>query len=211
MSDRQPTKATELSTGLCARTGIYIDETTVENLLKKAKAPSVAPEALTTLTQSLIKAAARIAVIKRRGEFEKEQLKDEKERGVAQISPVRSEFERAQAAVDELHCVVPKITSRLRRIAGNDPNFPHYFERADAIDAWLKSAPNFVAKPPRQSKWWWAGTAKFIFLHYQKATETKTLSRDGPPARFVHLALMACGADWVSLAIIEKAITKKNS
>jgi hypothetical protein len=210
MSDRQPTEAGELSTWL-ARTGIYIDETAVENLLKKAKAPPVAPEALTTLTQALIKAAARISVINRRGEFEKKQLEDEKERGVAPIKPLRSEFERAQAAVDELHCTVPKITARLRRIAGNDPNFPHYFGRADAIDAWLKSAPNFVTKPPRQSKWWWADIAKFIFRHFQKATGVETLSREGPAVRFIQAALVACGAEWVSQAIIEKAITKKNS
>jgi hypothetical protein len=207
----QPTKGDELSTWLCARNGVNIDETTVGNLLKKAKAPDITPEALTTLTKALVKAAARVAVRRRRCEFEKTQLEDEKKRRVAQISPVRSEFERAQAAIDELRCAVPKITSRLRRIAGNDPNISHYFERADAIDAWLTSAPDFVAKPPRRSKWWWADTAKFIFLHYQKATGVETLSREGPAVRFVNLALIACGAEWVSKAVIEKAITKKNS
>jgi len=202
MNDPQSTKAGELSTWLCSRTGIYIDETTVGNLLKKAKAPPVAPEALTILTQALIKAAARIDVVKRRGE---------KERDDEQIKPVRrSEFERAQAAVDELHCAVPKITSRLRLIAGNDPNFPHYFERADAIDAWLRSAPNFVAKPPRQSKPW-ADAAKFLFANYQRATGCTTLSREGPAVRFVMLALVACGGIVVTQAAIAKVIGKNFS
>jgi len=188
-----------------------VNETIVENLLQRAKVKRVPPEALATLTQALIKAASRIAVVRRLDEFKAEQLKDEEKRGVEKIKPLRTEFERAQAAINELRRAGAKIVNRMRAVDGNDPNFSHYSELAGDLDAWFKTLPVFVADAPHEPKPWVA-PAKFILLHFQHATGIKTISRGGPAVRFIKEALVTCGAPdatMISHAAIEKAITAK--
>jgi hypothetical protein len=198
-----------------------MNEALVENLLKQAKAKPVTLEALTLLTKAIIKATARIGVVKHLSEFEKAQEKreaeelkgtvDEERRDALLTAPLRGDCVRAQAAVNELRCAGAKIVDRMRSIASNDPNFSHYSERAGELDAWFKMLPDFVADAPHEPKSWVA-PAKFILLHFQRATGIETLSRDGPAVRFVKLALVACGAPdaaMISRAAIEKAITAK--
>jgi hypothetical protein len=187
-----------------------ISDEVVKKLLNDARAPKVvSPERLAALTWCLTQIANRAAPRQKRILLAEETLKKMRKGGNADPVKIRrSEFQRAQAAIDELRCVVPKIIERLRLLGANNPLF---LAVADDHEAWLKTVPDFVAEPPPRKRAPWTIYAKVIFHAYQEATGSCGISRGGPAVEFIKLALAEChfpGAEELTHDAIEKAFRR---
>lgn len=162
-----------------------IDEALVEKLLRKAKAPPViSADGVPMIVQSL----AEIV------NFENEMKNWPKE---------RSQFERAQDAVDELRRVIPEIITGLRLASVADQRLSG---KADELEVWAKTIPDFL---PRKHKWPkpWTMHALMLFSGYQRATGHCGASKDGPAVRFIKAAFDHCDLHKKeTLSSISKAI-----
>lgn len=134
--------------------------------------------------------------------------------GFRQREPLRrTPFDREGDAIRELARVLPITEEFLTNLAQKTPGLdyeasPVAKARRALISAVQEMKP-FLIRNPRPTKEWHSIACQ-LFSYYKMATGTCTISKEGPAARFLEVALESLGLARSPIAI-EKAIARASN